>query len=68
MLYSDRQGKEPITLKCGEHFDGEFPMEFLAINGKECVKQARNMGWKFCRDGRNLCPRCNNGGIQLKKE
>jgi hypothetical protein len=67
MYPKDLQGQEPIILKTGEHYDGEFPMEFLASDAAEAKKQAKTLGWYFFRDGRTLCPRCNIGGIKIKK-
>ena len=57
---------ERVQAKPGEHFDSEFPMEFLAIDGKTCIQQAKEIGWYFHRDGRTVCPRCHLGGIKLK--
>ena len=48
----------------------EFPDQYFAEFGKNCMKQARANGWKFTRDkitgGRiAICPRCS--GKKIKK-
>lgn len=55
-----------LHAKPGDHLDGEFPMEFIAIDGKTCLQQAKEIGWYFHRDGRTVCPRCHLGGVKLK--
>lgn len=40
------------------HFFNEFPHEYTAPTRAKCVKDARNGGWIFHRDGKHSCPKC----------
>ena len=58
MYYRDRQGQEPTELESGNHWFGEFPLEFIRSTKKEAIIAAKADGWIFKRDGRTFCPRC----------
>ena len=40
----------------GHKYD-EFPHSYIGNTRGGCLKQARRQGWKFCKDGRILCPK-----------
>lgn len=41
------------------HRYNEFPHQYTAELGSQCRADAKKDGWKFTRDGRVLCPKCN---------
>lgn len=68
-LYCDNLNAKHVdhrgTVQVGEHGWGEIPAQFDNPKQKICYQLARQSGWKFYKDGRNLCPRCVHGGIKL---
>lgn len=48
----------PLVDVHGHRYD-EFPHQYSDEYGSVCRADAKKDGWKFFRDGRVFCPKCN---------
>ena len=49
-----------------EHTHNEFPHQFTGATGGYAREQARDIGWRFHRDGTLSCPKCRIRKIRRK--
>jgi len=61
-LYCDNEKPGPDDI----HGYKEFPHQYYAEHGSQCLRAARADGWKFGKD-KDLCPKCSGKGKQTKR-
>lgn len=44
----------------------EFDYEFAGRNEAQCLRQAKNTGWRISRDKIVICPVCSGYGIRFR--
>lgn len=54
--------------KNAAHGRQEFPHQFTGRTYTDCKRQAKRRGWRFRRDDRQLCPRCNAAGLKPRQD
>lgn len=63
-LYCETEGHEGYTSEYGYHVKvayGKYEIlqnEFAGENERECLAQARRIGWRITRDRQAICPFC----------
>ncbi len=64
-LYCDAEGHEGYMLENGSYMvkgtDGTYARvanEFVGRSERQCLIQARDLGWRITRDKRAICPIC----------
>jgi hypothetical protein len=70
-LYCDSETHEGYLSEFGYSVktpDGykRVPHEFAGKNEAECLRQARDMGWRITRDRQTFCPFCKSATVQTK--